>query len=198
MPRQKAAGTSEAISQKITVIRTVCEVISGSLPMDQRKQFKQLLVDAPNAGIKKIFVESARAISRDADVGEEIYKKAKEQGIEICCKDSPGLFSLNPSPVQIFLRRVVLAMLELEKNLVVHRLKDGRKHAQEKANKEIKRLKRTGKKLKPGTKRWDQNLGLRLSGHLPLFNVFGCRWHSKLVRVETLVGVPSETKSTRC
>ena len=70
MPRQKAAGTSEAISQKISVIRTVCEVISGSLPMDQRKQFKQLLVDAPNAGIKKIFVESARAISRDADVGE--------------------------------------------------------------------------------------------------------------------------------
>ena len=74
MPRQKVAGTSEAISQKV----------AGSLPMDQRKQFKELLADAPNAGIKKIFVESARAVSRDADVGEEIYKKAKEQGVEIC------------------------------------------------------------------------------------------------------------------
>ena len=41
-------------------------------------------------------------------------------------------------------------MLELEKNLVVHRLKDGRKHAQEKADKEIQRLKCAGKKLKPG------------------------------------------------
>ena len=41
-------------------------------------------------------------------------------------------------------------MLELEKNLVVYRLKDGRKHAQEKANHEIKRIKRKGKKLKPG------------------------------------------------
>ena len=73
----------------------------ASMPMDQRKQFKQLLDDAPSAGIKKIFVESARAISRDADIGEEIYKKAKDQGIEICCKDSPGLFSLNPSPVVV-------------------------------------------------------------------------------------------------
>ncbi len=41
-------------------------------------------------------------------------------------------------------------MLELEKNLVVYRLKDGRKHAQEKANEEVKRVKRSGKKLKPG------------------------------------------------
>ena len=40
----------------------------------QRKQFKQLLIDAPNDGIKKIFVEGARAISRDADVGEGIYQ----------------------------------------------------------------------------------------------------------------------------
>ena len=80
MPRQQAAGKSEAIMQKIPLVRTVCEVISGSLPMDQRKQFKNLLAEAPNAGIKKIFVESARALSRDADVGEEIYKKSKEQG----------------------------------------------------------------------------------------------------------------------
>ena len=48
---------------------------------------------------------------------------------------------LDPSPVQTILKRVVLAMLELEKNLVVYRLKDGRKHAQEKANQEIKRMK---------------------------------------------------------
>ena len=40
--------------------------------------------------------------------------------------------------------------LELEKNLVVHRLKDGRKHAQVKADKEVKRLKKIGKKLKLG------------------------------------------------
>ena len=48
---------------------------------------------------------------------------------------------LDPSPVQTILRRVVLAMLELEKNLVVYRLKNGWKHAEEKANQEIKRMK---------------------------------------------------------
>ena len=62
MPRQRAAGQAEATMQKIPVIRTVCEVISGSLPMDQRKQFKTLLSEAPNRGIKKIFVESASCL----------------------------------------------------------------------------------------------------------------------------------------
>ena len=41
-------------------------------------------------------------------------------------------------------------MLELEKNLMAYRLKDGRKRAQDKAITEIKRIKRIGKRLKPG------------------------------------------------
>ena len=52
---------------------------SGSLPLDQRKAFKGLIEEAPKRNIENIFVESARALSRDADVGEEIYKKSKEQ-----------------------------------------------------------------------------------------------------------------------
>ena len=45
---------------------------------------------------------------------------------------------------------VVLALLEVVKNLVVYRLKDGRKHAQEEATKAVKLFNRKGKKMKPG------------------------------------------------
>ena len=45
---------------------------------------------APNAGIKKIFVESARAISRDADVGGRSTKKPKSKGLRSVAKTPRG------------------------------------------------------------------------------------------------------------
>ena len=40
-------------------------------------------------------------------------------------KDLPDLFVHHPSPVQTFTRRVILAMVELEKNLIANRPEDG-------------------------------------------------------------------------
>ena len=140
-------------------MKTICEVISGSLPLDKRSTFQSML-SGTKFKIDKIFVESARAVSRDADVAEQIYKAAKAANVEIipqdwteshpsrprwprasapsrnawpprsasAClsvgQDLPGLFAHDPSPVETFMRRVVLAMTELEKNLIVSRLAD--------------------------------------------------------------------------
>ncbi len=73
-----------------------------------------------------IFVESTCAIACDADIGETLYKKACKVGVQIIPQDLPTMFEPEPYPVQNFQRHVTLAMVELEKNMIVQRLKDGR------------------------------------------------------------------------
>ena len=91
-------------------ITKVKEVISGSVPICQRVKFLKLLDSATD-----IYVESARAISRKASQGEELYNIAKEKGVSIICSDFPKLFALQPSPIESFMRKLVLAMQELDK-----------------------------------------------------------------------------------
>lgn len=59
------------------VVKKVCEVISGSLPLDRRNTLMDLLsgkvqgLGTVNPKKLKVFVESARAIERDAMVGAD-------------------------------------------------------------------------------------------------------------------------------
>jgi len=97
------------------------EVISGSLSLEQRKVLQQMLTGPP----KRIFVESARAISRNAMVGEQAYQLGKKHGVEIIPSDIPGLFTHHPKPGETFMRHVMLAVQELERDLIVERLMHG-------------------------------------------------------------------------
>lgn len=101
-------------------ISKVKEVISGSVPVCQRLKLLKLLDSAT-----EIYVESARAISRKASHGEELYNIAKEKGVSIICSDFPQLFSLQPSPIESFMRKLVLAMQELERDVLVERMQAG-------------------------------------------------------------------------
>lgn len=101
-------------------IKKVKEVISGSVPVCQRVKFLKLLDSATD-----IYVESARAISRRASHGEEIYNIAKDKGVSIICSDFPKLFALQPSPIESFMRKLVLAMQELDRDVLVERMQAG-------------------------------------------------------------------------
>ena len=101
-------------------ITKVKEVISGSVPICQRVKFLKLLDSATD-----IYVESARAISRKASQGEELYNIAKEKGVSIICSDFPKLFALQPSPIESFMRKLVLAMQELDRDVLVERMQAG-------------------------------------------------------------------------
>jgi DNA invertase Pin-like site-specific DNA recombinase len=70
-------------------------------------------------------VESARDISRKASQGEELYNIAKEKGVSIICSDFPKLFALQPSPIESFMRKLVLAMQELDRDVLVERMQAG-------------------------------------------------------------------------
>ena len=125
------------------LLKTITETVSGSLPLDKRATMKAMLEEAGTNGIKHIFVESARAVARNMDTAEEIYRKACDLGIHIIPSDMPDLFLPNATPIQKFVRRIVLAMTELEKDLVVSRLSDGRARAREKRTASIKRARQS-------------------------------------------------------
>lgn len=84
-----------------------------------------MLSTASAQGIDTILVESSRAVARDALVAEDLYRSATAKGIRIVPSDVPELFSESPTPVQKFLRRIMLAYTELEKDMTIHRLQHG-------------------------------------------------------------------------
>lgn len=92
------------------------------LPLQERPLLNQLLNDPK--GIT-ILVESARAIARDAQVAEEAWKKSKESGVEIVASDLPTLFKHYPTPGEALIRKVMFAVFEFERDLVVARMADG-------------------------------------------------------------------------
>ena len=63
-PEAASSGKSRSnVAQKKTLARTVCEIISGS-----------------NSKLYWMKLKILGALSGDADVGEQIYKKSKEKG----------------------------------------------------------------------------------------------------------------------
>ncbi|CAE8632280.1 unnamed protein product [Polarella glacialis] len=123
--RQSDASLHACRQQSLKVALSVAEVVSGSLPLDKRGVFQKLLHDCKEKNIKKLFVESTRAVARDANVTEALFQLSKKLGVSIIPSDVPDLFVHNPNPAQKFLRRVIAAATELEKNLAVQRLQAG-------------------------------------------------------------------------
>ena len=65
------------------MVHTIFGVISGNLPFDKRGTFNSML-SSDKSNAQKMVVASAREVSRDADVAEQIYEAAKKaSGIEI-------------------------------------------------------------------------------------------------------------------
>ena len=121
-PRQVAAARARAAASGDRVCKTVCEVVSGCLPTQQRKEFLSLL---ECGGVSKIYIESCRAMARSAHVAEELWSRSAQHGVEIVPADLPGLLKHDATPVEQHLRRIVFATTELERDLTVTRLQDG-------------------------------------------------------------------------
>ena len=75
--------------------------------------------------VSAIYVESARAIARKTSIGEEIFEEAAKKGVKIICGDHPTLFKSPASPIESFIRKVMFAMNEMERDLLVQRLQSG-------------------------------------------------------------------------
>ena len=147
--RQKAACRKTGADLKLDIVHSVAEVVSGSLPLEQRACFKELLEKCRHEGIQRILVEGSRAVARSAVSAEEVYQQSKQAGIEITPCDIPSLYTLDANPAQKFLRRVIFAYTELEKDMTVSRLQDGLK-SKLKAAKGLAKKGRTVKRNQSG------------------------------------------------
>ena len=148
--RQQKAARLAAAKDKTKIVKNVVEIISGSLTMDKRDSISDLLTKTKDKDIEKVYVESIRAISRDANVAEAMFLKSQKENVQIVPADFPDLCILDPNPVQTFIRRVMFAMTELEKNLIAQRLKDGQQRKKEQAEKIVAAARANNKKLKVG------------------------------------------------
>jgi DNA invertase Pin-like site-specific DNA recombinase len=120
--RQLKACYSKAKDDGVQVTRSVSEVVSGSLPVSHRVAFNELM---GQTDLNKIYVESVRAVARDAMVAEHYYQMSKRTGKQIIPADMPNLFKHDENPAEKFARRTMCAAIELEKDLAVERMRNG-------------------------------------------------------------------------
>ncbi|CAK0832318.1 unnamed protein product [Prorocentrum cordatum] len=148
--RQIDSALAAAGATKKTPVELVCDVICGTLPLPQRSTFTNLLEKASKTKQKKVYVGESRAVARNYDLSDELYKMGKKLGVTIVAADAPGLFDHNPGPLQVFQRRVDFARTELEKDLTVLRLGQSRDaELKTQGAKEVAALKRKKAKLSP-------------------------------------------------
>ena len=120
--RQLKSCQSKAKDDGVQVTRSVSQVVSGSLPASHRVAFNELM---DRTDLNKIYVESVRALARDAMVAEHYYQMSKRTGKEIIPADMPNLFKHDENPAEKFARRTMCAAIELEKDLAVERMRNG-------------------------------------------------------------------------
>jgi hypothetical protein len=131
--RQVEQAVDAAASQGLKVHSAIAEVISGCLKFDERETLKSVLErklpDMPKDKAKTVhlFVESVRALARNSMVAEQVYQVSKDNNIVVIPKDYPALFAHNQTPTENFVRKLVCALQELDRDTLVWRLQEGRK-----------------------------------------------------------------------
>lgn len=99
------------------------EYVSSTCATTNRTGAHVLVPCQENSG-GTIYVESARAVARKATVAEDIYNFAKNHNVNIVPADIPKLFKHDCTPVEAFMRRIMCAVYEFDRDTIVHRLAD--------------------------------------------------------------------------
>lgn len=119
--RQFQAAACALASSKNKKVNKVSEIISGMLPFAERTKLKKLL----SGEFDTVLVESQRALARSAHTSEEVYRTAKKNKVNIIVQDMPTLYKLEATPAENFMRRVMGAVCEFERDTIVARLQAG-------------------------------------------------------------------------
>ena len=141
--RHQEATRREAERRLLNIGKSIEDIVSGSLPADQRETFIELMEEAQENDVSEVLVETARDVARDSFESEVLYRKSRDLGVQITPADMPDLFVHDPTPVQTFFRKVMTAYFQLEKDMAVHRMIHGlheKKVDVEKALKEAKKV----------------------------------------------------------
>lgn len=131
--RGRHAALAAASARRDKVTDVFHEIVSGCAPLEKRKVITDLIErlgsqsTPKKVGQKKpvIYCESARDVARDMTIGEALYNMSTALDVQIFPSDTPDLFKHNPNANDKWMRRVLLATAEFEKDRLVHRFQSG-------------------------------------------------------------------------
>jgi DNA invertase Pin-like site-specific DNA recombinase len=99
--------------------------VSGADALDARPGFADALRRIASNGVRTIIVETASRFARDLIVAETSFRRLRDAGITLIAADAPNSF-LDDTPTSAFIRQVLAAVQELDKAMVVNKLKGAR------------------------------------------------------------------------
>jgi len=126
LKRQEDAVRGYAAAHGIKVVREFYDAaVSGADPVDSRPGFSDMVAYMLGNGARTVLVETANRFARDLIVQETGYKLLKDKGIELIAVDSPDSF-VSDTPTAEFIRQVLGAVAQLEKAMLVSKLRGAR------------------------------------------------------------------------
>jgi DNA invertase Pin-like site-specific DNA recombinase len=99
--------------------------VSGADALDARPGFADALKRIASNGVRTILVETASRFARDLIVAETGFRRLRDAGITLIAADAPNSF-LDDTPTSAFIRQVLAAVQELDKAMIVSKLKGAR------------------------------------------------------------------------
>src|ERR1700722_311434 len=126
LKRQQEAVQSFAARAGIEIVREFYDAaVSGADPVDSRAGFCDMVAYMLGNGARSVLVETANRFARDLVVQETGHKMLKAKGIELIAVDSPDAF-VSDTPTADFIRQVLGAVAQLEKAMLVSKLRGAR------------------------------------------------------------------------
>ena len=98
--------------------------VSGADALDARAGFAEALKRIAANGVRTIIVETASRFARDLIVAETGFRRLRDAGITLIAADAPSF--LDDTPTSAFIRQVLAAVQELDKAMIVSKLKGAR------------------------------------------------------------------------
>jgi DNA invertase Pin-like site-specific DNA recombinase len=99
--------------------------VSGADALNARPGFADALKRIASNGVCTIIVETASRFARDLIVAETGFRRLRDAGITLIAADAPNSF-LDDTPTSAFIRQVLAAVQELDKVMIVSKLKGAR------------------------------------------------------------------------
>jgi DNA invertase Pin-like site-specific DNA recombinase len=124
--RQRLAVEAFARSAGYQIVESYYDAaVSGADALDARPGFAEALKRIAANGVRTIIVETASRFARDLIVAETGFRRLRDAGITLIAADAPNSF-LDDTPTSAFIRQVLAAVQELDRAMIVSKLKGAR------------------------------------------------------------------------
>jgi DNA invertase Pin-like site-specific DNA recombinase len=126
LARQRVAVEAFAKRDGFEIVDSFYDAaVSGADALDARPGFAEALKRIAANGVRTIIVETASRFARDLIVAETGFRRLRDAGITLIAADAPNSF-LDDTPTSAFIRQVLAAVQELDRAMIVSKLKGAR------------------------------------------------------------------------